>query len=91
MATTTLPRALPYNPAPRRIKRLKELAGHVSSAAKQAIRKVSATPLARHFADNAYSLLGFGFLDVAGFVHSPFTGFIVTGVSFLAFEWKVSE
>ena len=49
-------------------------------------------PVARQqLVDHAYSIIGFGLFDSAMFVHSVFTGLLVTGLSFLAFEWKVSE
>jgi len=50
----------------------------------------AARPVASHLSDHAYSILGIGFIDAAAFTHSAFTGLLVTGVSFLVFEWKVS-
>jgi hypothetical protein len=47
-------------------------------------------PVARqHIADHGYSIIGLGLFDAAMFTHSVFTGLLVSGLSFLAFEWKV--
>jgi hypothetical protein len=35
--------------------------------------------------------MGLGFIDAAAFVHSLFAGLFVTGITFLLFEWKVSD
>jgi len=52
-------------------------------------RKTS--PIARaHIVEHGYSIIGLGLFDSAMFVHSVFTGLLVTGISFLAFEWKVA-
>jgi hypothetical protein len=48
-------------------------------------------PIARHLREHAYSIAGLGCIDAAAFVHSAFTGLLVTGISFLIFEWKVNE
>jgi hypothetical protein len=52
---------------------------------------VSARPVWNHLIDHAYSIIGLGCIATAAFIHSTFTGFIVLGVMFLVFEWKVSE
>lgn len=48
-------------------------------------------PAVNHLIDHGYTVLGLGCVDVAAFTHSMFTGFLVTGIMFLVFEWKVSE
>jgi hypothetical protein len=53
--------------------------------------RAKARPLASHLQDHIYSILGFGLFDAACFTHSLFTGLMVTGISFLVFEFKVSE
>jgi hypothetical protein len=53
--------------------------------------RTNSRPLARHLMDHAYGILGLGCIDAAAFVHSPFTGLLVTGISLLVFEWKVSD
>jgi hypothetical protein len=35
--------------------------------------------------------LGFGCISGASFLHSAFTGLLVTGILLLVFEWKVSD
>jgi|HubBroStandDraft_5_1064220.scaffolds.fasta_scaffold00014_68 hypothetical protein len=54
------------------------------------LRKVG-IPALEHLREHGYSVIGLGFVDSACFVHSLFTGLIVTGISFLVFEWKVSS
>jgi len=66
------------------------------AAAAGAVRAVGgalrarATPAVTHVRDHAYTIIGFGLLDAAMFTHSLFTGLIVTAVSFVVFEWKVT-
>jgi len=48
-------------------------------------------PIRRHIADHAYTLAGFGCISAASFVHSVFTGLLVTGILLLVFEFKVSD
>ena len=48
-------------------------------------------PVASHLRDHFYTIAGLGFISGAAFVHSVFTGLLVTGLMFLLFEWKVSE
>ena len=55
------------------------------------VTRAKAPVALRHLQDHIYSVLGFGFIDAAAFVHSVFTGLLVTGVSFLVFEWKVGD
>lgn len=50
-----------------------------------------ARPLLAHMYDHAYTIIGLGLFDAAMFVHSLFTGLLVTGISFIVFELKVSE
>jgi hypothetical protein len=45
----------------------------------------------RHLQDHAYTICGLGLVASAAFVHSVFTGLLITGLLFLVFEWKVSE
>jgi hypothetical protein len=44
-----------------------------------------------HLQDHIYTICGLGLISAAAFVHSTFTGLLVTGIMFLVFEWKVSE
>lgn len=53
----------------------------------RATARVSAAQLADHF----YTIAGLGCISAAGFVHSTFTGLLLTGLMFIVFEWKVSE
>jgi hypothetical protein len=55
------------------------------------IGRSTARPIAAHLRDHIYSIIGIGFIDAAAFTHSLFTGLLVTGISFLIFEWKVSD
>jgi hypothetical protein len=48
-------------------------------------------PARAHFVDHVYSWAGFGCISAASFVHSVFTGLLVTGILALVFEWKVGE
>lgn len=50
--------------------------------------KTRAAPGVKH---HGYTIAGFGCISGAAFVHSVFTGLLVTGILFLVFEWKVSE
>lgn len=50
-----------------------------------------ARPYWSQIRENLYAVAGFGFFSAAGYVHSLFTGLIVTGVCFLIFEWKVER
>lgn len=48
-------------------------------------------PSLKAVTDNFYDICGFGLFDAAMFVHSNFTGLMVTGISFIVFGWKVHE
>lgn len=48
-------------------------------------------PARAHLVDHAYSWAGFGCISGASFLHSTFTGLLVTGILALVFEWKVGE
>lgn len=52
---------------------------------------VGVRPVWEHLLDHAYSVIGLSCIATAAFIHSTFTGFIVLGVLFLVFEWKVSD
>ncbi len=56
-----------------------------------AATKSKAAPVASHLRDHGYSIAGLGCVSGAAFVHSIFSGLLVTGILFLVFEWKVSE
>lgn len=76
---------------PRRVRRRSitdalRRAGLVLDAVKRGSRPVSS-----HLAENFYTMAGLSFFSAAGYVHSLFTGLIVTGVSFLVLEWRVRE
>jgi hypothetical protein len=53
--------------------------------------RATARPAIAHVREHAYSIAGLGCISAASFVHSTFTGLLVTGLMFLVFEWKVSE
>lgn len=55
------------------------------------VAKAKARATRRHLQDHAYSICGLGLISAAAFVHSTFTGLLVTGLMFLVFEWKVSD
>lgn len=55
------------------------------------VARARAKPAVRHLQENAYSIIGFGMFDAAMFVHSLFTGLMITGISWIVFEWKVQE
>jgi hypothetical protein len=81
---------LPQAQAPTRLGRFRERAGSVA----QTIRtqtKVRTRPLRAHLQDHAYTLVGFGSIDAACFLHSLFCGLLVGGILVLVFEWKVSD
>jgi hypothetical protein len=44
-----------------------------------------------HLREHGYSIVGLGLFDSAMFVHSLFTGLLVTGISLIVFEWKVTD
>jgi hypothetical protein len=48
-------------------------------------------PVRSNLVDHGYTLLGFGCISGASFLHSAFTGLLVTGILLLVFEWKVSD
>ncbi len=50
-----------------------------------------AAPAASHLRDHGYTIAGLGLISAAAFVHSVFTGLLVTGIMALIFEWKVSD
>jgi hypothetical protein len=90
-----------YRPESALRRGLRALRGHAAATAAVALGKAAkvalgvargkAAPAARHVQENGYSIIGFGVFDSAMFVHSVFTGLLVTGISFLVFEWKVQE
>jgi hypothetical protein len=55
------------------------------------VGRATVRPTVNHLADHAYSIIGLGLISAAAFVHSTFTGLMVTGILFLVFEWKVSD
>lgn len=59
-------------------------------AATGRVLAAKATPTVAHIREHAYTLVGFGLVDAAMFTHSLFTGLLVTGVSWIVFEWKVT-
>lgn len=48
-------------------------------------------PARKHIRDHGYTFGGFSFISGASFLHSAFTGLLVTGILLLVFEWKVSD
>ena len=44
-----------------------------------------------HILEHGYFFAAAGCADAAGFVHSTFTGLLVTAGTFLAIEWRVSK
>jgi len=65
-------------------------AGTRLAAVGAALRR-PASIAAAHVQEHGYFFAAAGCADGAGFVHSVFTGLIVTAVSFLAIEWRVSR
>lgn len=74
---------------PSRIKAKKSLREYSRSVL--GATKARSRPIRGHIADHAYTWAGFGCIDAASFVHSVFTGLLVTGILFLVFEFKVSD
>ena len=54
------------------------------------LRRRSA-PVKQHVADHGFSWAAMGFVDAACFVHSTFTGLLVTGILLFLFELKIGE
>jgi hypothetical protein len=54
------------------------------------LRRRSA-PVAQHVQDHGFSWAAMGFIDAACFVHSTFTGLLVTGILLFLFELKIGE
>lgn len=84
MTTLSMPERVPWSA---RLRRATSIMGDTALS----VLRERAKPAAKHMRDHAYSIAGIGFIDSAAFVHSLFTGLLVTGISFLVFEWKVSE
>lgn len=80
MAILNFPQAL------RNKRRLREYSRSVLGTARAKTR-----PITRHLADHAYTLAGFGCISAASFVHSVFTGLLVTGILLIIFEFKVGD
>lgn len=59
-------------------------------AATGRVLRAKATPAVAHVQEHAYTLIGFGLIDAAVFTHSLFAGLLVTGISWIVFEWKVT-
>jgi hypothetical protein len=82
--------AFPLAPPSGRWGRVRSNAGTLAAGAVSVIRGHTA-PVVSHLRDQAYSIIGLGCISAAAFVHSVFTGLLVTGLLVLVFEWKVSE
>lgn len=48
-------------------------------------------PVRQHVQDHGFSWAAMGFVDAACFVHSTFTGLLVTGILLFLFELKIGE
>lgn len=74
-----------------------KLAGKVGRWARKSLQAASTVirasnrPVAQHLVDHAYSFVGIGCISAAFFVHSTFSGLLVTGILCLVFEWKVGD
>lgn len=55
------------------------------------VLRAKTAPSAVLVRDHAFNIIGYGVFDSAMFVHSVFTGLMVTGISFLVFQWQVSS
>lgn len=55
------------------------------------VLRAKSKPAASQITEHAYDIIGFGLVDLAFFHFGMFWGPLITGVSFLAFGWKVSE
>lgn len=75
---------------PSRSGRLSALVRPTISGLEGKVRRSSRATLG-HVRDHACDILGFSFIDAACFTHSVFTGLLVTGISWFAYGWKVSE
>lgn len=53
--------------------------------------KTKSKPMKPILADHAFTIGGFGCISAASFVHSVFSGLLVTGILLLILEWKVSD
>ena len=73
-----------------RISRLRGVVAGLGTGILAAVRP-KAAPVTGHLRDHGYSVCGLGCIAGAAFIHSVFSGFLVIGVLFLVFEWKVSE
>jgi len=62
----------------------------VLAAAGMTARK-RAVAVRAHMIDHIYTWLAMGFIDAAAYVHSLFSGLLVTGVLWFLFEMKVGE
>jgi hypothetical protein len=83
-------RALPDGPPSGRWEQVRLSAGRLAAGAMSAMRAGTA-PVAGHLRDHGYTIAGLGFISAASFVHSLFTGLLVTGILILIFEWKVGD
>jgi hypothetical protein len=52
---------------------------------------VTRAAAASHIQDHGFSWAAMGFIDAACFVHSIFTGLLVTGILLFLFELKIGE
>lgn len=48
-------------------------------------------PARTHIQEHTYTWGGFGLISAASFVHSVFTGLLVSGILLLVFEWKAGD
>jgi hypothetical protein len=77
-------------PRPTRLQRAMVAVG-IAISAIQVVAKTRSRPIRAHLQEHAYTLVGFGCVSAACFLHSVFTGLLVTGILVIVFEWKVSD
>lgn len=85
MTTQTLPL-----PSPEKARKAARALGIALQTVLGAV-KANSAPARLHIQQHAYTWAGFASISAASFVHSVFTGLLVTGILFLVFEWKVSD
>lgn len=85
---------VPEGPLRRGFRSLRRKLGDLSATAMAAgvgVAMARSAPAAQHVSEHAYTIAGLGLIDGAMFVHSVFTGLLVTGLSFFVFEFKTSK
>lgn len=85
MTTQTFP-----VPRPERVKNAAKVLAIALATVVGTIRTNTAVSRSK-LQDHGLTLLGFGCISGASFLHSPFLGLLVTGILLLVFEWKIGD